>query len=281
MPGSGRVACTSACKIVPKARFFTPAVERGGADHGGVVGAVGERRDGEGDPQVGKPPFGSGAQARVSTDATADTDLLHRIGLRCGRGLVDEHVDHGLLKGCGQIGQYLRGPQIDAFSRQFLGQVEDGSLKPGEAEVIAMVDGMAQPARKRIARRIAALRGPFDGRAARKAKVEQAGNLVKCFAGCIVECAAQPGIVAVGGHQHQLGMAARDDQHQHREAIAGTGSGPHGACVQPVRVDMPFQVVDRQQRQAARKGQPLGCVHADQQAAGQARSMRHGDGVQL
>ena len=127
-----------------------------------------------------------------------------------------------------------------------------------------MIGGMAQPAREWIARRIAPLCGALDGRPAGEAKVEQAGDLVKRLAGSIVKRAAQPLVAAVGGHQHQLGVAARDDQHQHGEAVAGARRRPHGACVQPVRVDMSFQVIDRQQRQAAGKGQPLGRVHADQ-----------------
>ena len=56
------------------------------------------------------------------------TDLLNRIGFCCGGSFVDEHIHHGLLKGSGQIGKYLRGLHIDAFGTQFLGEVEDGGL---------------------------------------------------------------------------------------------------------------------------------------------------------
>ena len=156
----------------------------------------------------GKAPFGRGAQTGIGADAAADADLLNCVRVRCGSSLVDEHVHHGLLKGSGQVGQYLRRLHVNAFGGQFLGEVEDGGFESGEAEVIAMIGGMAQPARERIARGIASLRSAFDGRPAGEAKVEQASDLIKRLAGGIVKCAAQPLVAAVGGHQHQFGVAA-------------------------------------------------------------------------
>ena len=44
---------------------------------------------------------------------------------------------------------------------------------------------------------------------------------------------------------------------------------------------MALDVVDAQQRLVARKSQPLGHVHADEQRADEARPLRHGDAVEI
>ena len=136
---------------------------------------------------------------------------------------------------------------------------------------------MEQRPRQREAVGIALDRSLLDGRAAGKAQAEQPRHLVEGFARGVVQRAAQAPVAPVTGHQDQLGVPAGDDQHQRREGIRG------GLAVdrEPVGVDMAFQVIDREQRQPGRKGQPLGRVDAHQQTARQPRPMRDPDGVQL
>ena len=69
-------------------------------------------------------------------------------------------------------------------------------------------------------------------------------------------------------------MAAGDDQHERRELRLLL-------AVQPGGVDVPFEVVDRDERLVVGEGQRLGEVPADQQRAGQPRPERRGHGVDL
>ena len=133
-----------------------------------------------------------------------------------------------------------------------------------------MVAVVQQRARQRKARRVRLRRGLLDGRAAGKAQVEQPRDLVERLARGVVQRAAQPSIAPVPGHQDQFRVPAGDDQHQRGEGIL------HHMLVhrEPVAVDVPFQVVDRQQRQPGRKGQPFGRVDADQQTPRQPRPVR-------
>ena len=51
--------------------------------------------------------------------------------------------------------------------------------------------------------------------------------------------------------------------------------------VQQHRVNVPFEMIDGDQRQPLRKGQSLGVGDAHQQRSGQSRAAGHGDGVQI
>ena len=53
------------------------------------------------------------------------------------------------------------------------------------------------------------------------------------------------------------------------------------AGVEPVAVDVAFEMVDGDEREAGGEGKPLGEIDADEEAAGQARPLRDGDGVEL
>ena len=68
--------------------------------------------------------LGGGAQARIGADAAADADLLGAARLRGVRGLLHQHIHHGLLKGCRQIGQQPGVVQIEALGRQIVGEVQ-------------------------------------------------------------------------------------------------------------------------------------------------------------
>jgi len=69
--------------------------------------------------------------------------------------------------------------------------------------------------------RVPTLRRPLDGRPARVGEAQEPGDLVKCLAGRVIQRAAQSLVAAVIVHQDQLGVPARDDQHQQREGLAG------------------------------------------------------------
>ena len=79
--------------------------------------------------------------------------------------------------------------------------------------------------------------------------------------------------------QHQLGMAAGDDQAKRGEFFAGRVAAPAG--IEPVGIKMPFQVVDANQRNILSEGNALSGIDAHQQAAGQPRPIGYGDRIQF
>ena len=179
--------------------------------------------------QVGKALCGGGAQAGVGADAAADTDLLDAHRPQRGGGLFHEHIHHGLLKGCRQIGQHLWVVQIDAFgcSSSWV-RWSTAVLRPEKLKSKRWSAAWRRPARAadRAPDCRPPCRRPAGWRAAGKTQVEQARHLVECLAGSIVERAAQPPVVAVGRHQHQFGVAAGDDQNEHGKRSPALAVGP-------------------------------------------------------
>ena len=75
-------------------------------------------------------------------------------------------------------------------------------------------------------------------------------------------------------------MASGDDQREQREGRGGVIPIVTRRA-QPVGIQMPGDVVDRDQRQAARPGRGLGRIDPNQQRTAQAWALRHGDRVEI
>ena len=112
-----------------------------------------------------------------------------------------------------------------------------------------------------------------DDGAARVAEAQEAGHLVVGLAGGVVEGLAQQLVAAVAGHLDQHGVAAGDQQHDHREA----GDCLTGA-VQERCVEVGLEVVDGHERHVPGECQGLGGRDADDEGAEQARPGRGRDG---
>jgi hypothetical protein len=156
-----------------------------------------------------------------------------------------------------------------------------GAQERGLHAAVAEVEGIAEPgAGQAVEVGIAARGGALDRGAAGVAEAEDARALVESFAGRVVGGAPEQAVVSVALHHDQLGVAAGDDQADQRE-----GGGRRGEVFprleEPVGVEVPFQMVDRDQRQAARPGDRLGPVDTDHQRSRQPRALGDGEGVDV
>ena len=158
----------------------------------------------------------------------------------------------------GEVGPAL----LDALRAEVPAEVDERRLQAAEAEVEAGVAGHRDRQLEGLG---VAVRGqPFERRAARVAEAEQAGDLVEGLAGGVVERVPEDlvaGVVADRG-QHRV-AAAGDQAEEGRLERLG---------LEEVGGDVPLQVVDRDQRQAARRGDRLRGADPDQQRADQARA---------
>lgn len=112
----------------------------------------------------------------------------------------------------------------------------------------------------------------LDGRAAGETQTQKFGRLVKGFAHRIVNRGAEATIFANALDNQQLAVAARDKQQQ-------VGKGQ--AMGQPYREGVPFQVIDTDERQAARRRNAFGRHQTDNDAANQARPRCDGNTIKL
>ena len=119
---------------------------------------------------------------------------------------------------------------------------------------------------------IAVQRRLLDVRAARIGQADQLRRLVEGLAQRIVDGRSPALIVADAAHQHDLRMAARNEQQQiGKRQPVGEAGGQR----------MALEMVDRLQRLARRGGQRLGRHQPDDQAADQAGTGRGGDRVDI
>ncbi len=150
---------------------------------------------------------------------------------------------------------------------------QGGRLQPGEAEI----ERAAQVrTRKRIAIRVAASRRLLDRRSARIAQPQQSRALVERLAGCIVDRLAEHRELADLFDQQQFGVPAR---HQQANRWQPRRVEILARQLQPIGVDMRFQVIDRNERLAQRHRQRLGGVDAHDQRTGQAGTLGEGNRV--
>ena len=142
---------------------------------------------------------------------------------RRGRGLVDEHVDDGLLEAGGHVlgGHVGVGPHV----------VDDRRLEPAEAEVQPVVEHRPGEG---DGGRVAVDGSSVDGRPARVAEAEEPRHLVEGLAGGIVDGLAEQPVPAVVDHLDQHRVAAgheeRDEGQLERRAPRGRRrrGGPPG-----------------------------------------------------
>ena len=121
---------------------------------------------------------------------------------------------------------------------------------------------------KRCASASPLARQPLERRAARVAEAEQPGALVERLAGGVVERLRRSRACRARGRPPRPAACGRPTP-----AAPGTAA-PADPGSRYSDGDVAVQVVDRDQRQAAREGQRLGGRQADQQRADQARAPR-------
>ena len=176
--------------------------------------------------------------------------------------LRDQHVEHRVLEGTGEMGTVAFEIVAGAHGPQHRG------LETGEGELESLVPHRT---RKREARRITLGREPLDRRAARIREAQERRDLVERLAGRIVAGCAQQAVAPPGGNVEQQGVTSRHEQRD------------EWRC--QVRVlhergeEVSFHVMHADQLAVAGVGQRLGEYHADQERPHEPRSLGHGDGV--
>ena len=114
---------------------------------------------------------------------------------------------------------------------------------------------------------------PLDRRAAREPEPQELGDLVEGLARGVVARLADALVAAPRARDVQRGMAARD--HEREERKAGRLRFEEGG------VDVTFEVVHADERQAAGIGDGLGHGAPDQEAADQSRPLGDREPVEL
>jgi hypothetical protein len=187
-----------------------------------------------------------------------------------GYRLRDQGVHDRLLEGGGKLRGRRRRPLFPPHEAEHL------RLEAAEREVVRAGEAGARQAERR--RR--AGRQPLDGGAAREAQPQQPRHLVERLAGGVVRGLAQAAVAAVAGHEHEVCVAAGDDEAEDGEARRWRLL-PRWGFGQPGGVDVALQVVDRQKGDVAGVGDRLGGVGADQQRPRQAGAGGHRHGVDV
>jgi hypothetical protein len=190
-----------------------------------------------------------------------------------GEGLGGEGIHHCFLEGG-------RDP-VDRdwlVSRAIaLDLAQHGRLETGEAEIVGTRRARSREPRRR--RRVARRRA--DGGSTRIWQAEQPPDLVERLARRVVDGLAEQRVAPMVVHQHELGVAAADDEAEQRERRFGRLRGRGIAFEQPVGVDMTLDMVHADEGQIVAHRQRLGDVDADQQRADQAGPARHRHRVEI
>ena len=255
-----------------KARRET--LQAGPGDHGGVVGAERRRRR----DHLGAGGIGHFGQARPqgpvrghpAGDHQGPAGALGAEQRQSVGAAVGQHVGHRRLEGGGQIGGIGRLKWRVAVTPQGRRLVAHRGLETGKGKVAA---GAPQHRPGQIeAPRIAAGRRGLEGRATGIAEAQQLRGLVEGLAHRVVQGGAQAPVAADPLDGGELAMAAGDQQQQIGEGHLANQAHTQG---------MPLEMVDRQERQAARRGDGLGGHDADEDAADQPRPGGRRNPVQI
>ena len=208
-------------------------------------------------------------QYPVRRHAAGEQDGARTLTFGGPRRFGRKYVNHGFLKRGRGLFDRWRRPLVAAH------EMQHGRFQAAKAHVVAGAEPGARQAHVRV---FDAGRDPFDLRPTGEPQPEESRDFIERLTSGIVPGTPQALDLAVTRHQHHVCVAARNHQPQERKLrCLSVGL----LLSNPVRVEMRFQVVDGDQRQAFRVGQRLGHVHADEQRPNQSRARRDGDGVQL
>ena len=241
--------------------------ERGRADHRAVVGAEARTRY----AQRMSNAFGDRfAEREVRRDTASEQDRLDRVLGRGARRLLGEHLGDRLLKRSGDVGDrhvaLLLEPPHEPQHR---------GLQAAEREVEAIG---RQGAGQRKCVRVALLRDPLDRRAPGETEMEQARDLVEGLARRIVDRAPERPEAAMRLHEDEIAVRAAHDEDDRgdlrlRRHIFG--------LVEPVRVDVSFEMIHADEWKAGREREAAPVVRADEKASDEPGAYGRRDRVDL
>ena len=204
-----------------------------------------------------------GSHLRIGRDTPGDDQGggALRVTQRAG-GPIDEAIDDRLLERGGDILRLVSAAVAGAQHR---------TLQAGEGEM--RLRRAKQRPGQRHGAAVAAGRRLLHRRTAGKAEAEQFGGLVERLARRVVDGGGEAPVAAEPFDEENLTVAARDEQQEIGKSKVG--------LAEHRRQRMAFEMVDRDQRLAARQRQPLGGDQADDHAADKPRAGGGGDRIDL
>ena len=210
----------------------------------------------------------SGSAARSSEFAATPPTTAIRLGRQVlGRRLraLDERPHDRALVRRGEIG----AAALELVGSEVADRVEERRLEAREREV---EPGNARD-RERVGLGITLARETVELGAAGVAEAEQARTLVEGLAGRVVERRPDAPVAGVIGDVEQERVPAAREQAQERRLDR--------VRLQVERGHVTVEVVDRDERQAARPGERLGRGEPHEQRPDQARAGRDGDPIHI
>ena len=252
------------------------------------------------------------SQFTVGRHSPGDEKRSHIVGADRSQSFADEIFDHGALKrsdkieslpiASGEVIFELRLGNIrQSFAADFdgiphavnLNVAQHGSLDSAVRKVKARairVDFFLSAAVPAIAMfdlgwlelhgvRVAMRREPVNDRASGITQAKQFGDFVESLAGCVIASVADifvgPTVVVLLG-QIKMRVPSRHHQSQYGKLQLVIALLP---LFQQNRMDVAFEMIDRNQRLVEGEGQSLGIADAHQQRSGKAGALRDGDRV--
>ena len=251
-------------------------------DHSRVVGTMNERRCEKAESLGGGERLQGAAHDAVCRHASGDDEArgrncrtgLPRFSFPADRGaaLVSQHGDPGAVGEMARDRGLGGGGEVASLGvgGETAGDPGGRGFQPREGEVAS--GAAAQGAWERESIRVSPLRQPLEGGSGRIGEAERAPNLVKSFAGGVVDGRAKPAAGSNAGHGEKLAVAAG---HQQQKEGVGNVLG------QTRRDGVALEVVDRDQRFPERHGHGLCEREPDHHSADQAGTCRGRDAVEI
>src|SRR5436190_4514101 len=197
-------------------------------------------------------------QSFVAGNSTAEYDALAGESGGGTRSLLDQRVDHGILEAARDVGFV----GVDIF--RIAHGIQHRRLEAAERERVVIVVTRLRVLpqhrpRKSEAPRISSPCQLLDVASARIRQNEQLGDLVESFAGSVVASGAEHSVFPPGFNIEQLSVTAGDEQR---------GEWWNGvAMLECGSEEVPFHMMDTEQRDVAREGERLSVADADEQGA--------------
>jgi len=209
----------------------------------------------------------TGSQLLVAGDPAAEhqrrgPEFRHRFGYS-----LQERPDNGILEARQEIGKLRMAGRYPGLGDPFQG----GRLEPAEAEVQASVLHPGQGESELIS--VSPGRQPLDDRASRIAQVEELGDLVEGLARGVVPCPAQQPEAQPLFKEEERRMPAGDKESQSRKRDV--------RVLQEGGFHVGFKMIDPEERLPVIISKTLGKREPDKEGADEARTLSHGENVDV
>ena len=182
---------------------------------------------------------------------------------------LDQDIERGVLESAAEVGA------VTLHVLRTLHGAEERCLQAAERERIFVRAAATQLAEHR-ARELPAPWPPLTGqlldlRPSRVCEAKEGADLVERLADRVVPCGTDDPVLPPGGDIKELGVAAAHEQPDEGRS--------EGRVLQRGREEVPFHMMDAEERLAQRPGQPLAVHRPDEEGADQSRALGRRDPV--